>query len=93
MLVIPYNEAEPTISYQVTTAKKYAYVLPDKLSIQSTVNPEKKHRGIYQVMLYSSDIKISGKFNEILLQQLKIDPANVYWPEAYICIALSDAKD
>ena len=64
VLVIPYNEAGPTINYQITTVKKYAYILPDNLTIQSTVNPEKRYRGIYQVMLYSSDIKMSGKFNE-----------------------------
>lgn len=92
VLVIPYNEAGPTINYQNTTVKKYAYVLPDKLSIQSIVNPEKRYRGIYEVMLYSSDIKINGKFNEIPWPQLKIDPAAILWSEAHVCIGLSDAK-
>ena len=76
----------------MTTVKKLAYVLPDKLSIQSIVNPEKRYRGIYQVMLYSSDIKISGKFNEIPLQQLKIDPAAILWRKPMSVSALTDAK-
>jgi inner membrane protein len=92
VLVLPYQETAQGNNYQSTTVKKFAYVLPDKLTIQSTVNPEKRYRGIYQVMLYSSDIKISGKFNEIPLQQLKIDPATILWSEAYICIDLTDAK-
>ena len=92
VLVIPYTETMPANNIQSTASKKLAYVLPDKLIIQSVVNPEKRYRGIYQVMLYSSDIKISGRFNEIPLQQLKIDPANVVWSEAYICIGLTDVK-
>src|SRR4029079_5218967 len=92
VLVLPYREIIQGNNNQTTTVNKLAYILPDKLDIQSTANPEKRYRGIYQVMLYSSDIKISGKFNEVPLQQLKIDPANVYWNEAYVCIDLTDAK-
>src|SRR6266496_1025089 len=65
VLVLPYHETGPGNNYQLTTVKKLMYILPDKLTIQSVVNPEKRYRGIYEVMLYSSDIKISGKFNAI----------------------------
>jgi inner membrane protein len=85
VLVLPYNDTYPG-------TKKYAYILPDKLNIESVVQPEKRYRGIYQVMLYSSDIKISGKFNDIPLQSLKIDPSTILWQEAYVCIGLTDAK-
>src|SRR5258705_8437520 len=61
VLVIPYNETVQANNSRPATEKKLAYVLPDKLILQSVVNPEKRYRGIYQVMLYSSDIKISGK--------------------------------
>jgi inner membrane protein len=91
VLVLPYNEAVQ-VSNQPGLVKKLAYILPDKLTIQSMVNPEKRYRGIYQVMLYSSDITVSGKFKEIPLQQLKLDPANVSWAQAYICFGLTDAK-
>lgn len=92
VLVLPYHETVQGNKYQLTTVTKLAYILPDKLTIQSTVDPEKRSRGIYQVMLYSSNIKISGKFNEVPLQQLKIDPASVIWSDAYICIGITDAK-
>ncbi len=92
VLVLPYREIVQGSNSQTTTVTKLAYILPDKLDIESTANPEKRSRGIYQVMLYSSDVKISGKFNEIPLQQLKIDPANVLSHEAYVSIDLTDAK-
>jgi inner membrane protein len=92
LLVVPYTESAPANTSQAAIVKKFAYFLPDKLNIQSVVKPEKRYRGIYEVMLYSSDIKISGKFNGLPLDQLKIDKANILWPEAYVCIALSDTK-
>lgn len=91
VLVLPYNETT-LVNSQLNTVKKLAYILPDKLTIQSTVNPEKRYRGIYQVMLFSADMKIAGKFSELPIQQLNIDPANILWNEAYVCIGLSDAK-
>src|SRR5258705_9757380 len=92
VLVIPYNVSVPANNVYAATVKKLAYVLPDKLTIESAVNPEKRYRGIYQVMLYSSVIKLSGVFNEIPLEKLKINPANVLWNEAYVSVGLSDAK-
>jgi inner membrane protein len=92
LLVLPYTETITGDRGQSAVLKKLAYVLPDNLSIESSVKPEERHRGIFQVMLYSSIIKMSGKFNSIPLSQLKIDPAQVLWNEAYICMGLTDSK-
>jgi inner membrane protein len=92
VLVMPYNETITGDKGQPVVFKKLAYVLPDNLKIEATVNPEERHRGIYQVMLYSSMIKMSGKFNPIPLQQLKIEPASILWNEAYVIMGLADSK-
>ena len=92
VLVLPYNETVTGDKGQVVILKKLAYILPDNLIVESTVKPEERHRGIFQVMLYSSEIKMNGKFNSIPLQQLKIDPAQVLWNEAYVCMELADSK-
>lgn len=92
VLVLPYTENATGSNGQLTAVKKLAYVLPDKLKIDAEVRPEERHRGIYQVMLYSSALKLSGSFTTIPLQKLQLDPANVLWNEAYICMALSDPQ-
>lgn len=92
VLVLPYMDNMYGANFATTPVRKVAYILPDKLNIQSEVNPEKKYRGIYQVMLYSSDIKVNGKFNALPLEQLKINPTHVIWSEAYICVGISDAQ-
>lgn len=92
VLVLPYTEALANVSGPPTILRKQAYLLPDKLSITGQMKPEERHRGIYQVMLYSSTLNISGQFNEIPLKQLRIDAFNVLWNEAYICINLQDPR-
>lgn len=92
VLVLPYNETIAGDKGQPLAVKKLAFVLPDKLNIDATVKPEKRHRGIYEVMLYSTQLTLIGKFNSIPFQQLKIDPASVVWNEAYVCMGLADSK-
>ena len=92
VLVLPYTEAAVGDKGQPLVLKKLAYILPDNLDIASTVNPEERHRGIYQVMLYTAEIKINGVFPSAPLQQLKINPAQVLWNEAYVCLSLADTK-
>ena len=83
VLVLPYSEG-PT--------KFFATFLPDSLSIDATVEPQEKYRGIYKIMLYNSSIRINGEFKELNLSKLNINPANVMWNEAYLKIFISDVK-
>jgi len=92
VLVLPYAETVANVSGPPTILRKQAYLLPDKLTITGDMKPEERHRGIYQVMLYSSTLNISGKFNEIPLKQLRIDASSVLWNEAYVCINLQDPR-
>ena len=62
ILAIPYNGTSNGISYQ----KKYAWFMADQLDITSSVAPQKRHRGIYDVVVYQGDISIKAKFNAIL---------------------------
>ncbi|MCG2617875.1 cell envelope integrity protein CreD [Terrimonas sp. NA20] len=92
VLVLPYNEAVTNSSGAVVHLRKQAYILPDKLTVEGDLRPEERHRGIYQVMLYSSALNISGQFNSIPLKELRIDPSNVLWNEAHVCVDLQDAR-
>lgn len=88
VLVVPYIESPN----QSAAGKHYAYFLPDELGIDARVQPEERHRGIYQVMLYSSTINLKGKFNPLPLDKLGIDPVHMLWEEAYICLDIADGK-
>ena len=46
-------------------SRKYQQYLPEDLNIQCELIPEIRYRGIYEVVLYKSRIKISGSFPAI----------------------------
>ncbi len=91
VLVLPYSDTVET-GGKTSTIEKTAYILPDTLNIESNVTPQKRHRGIYQVMLYSATTHLAGSFKTIPLEQLGINAAQVHWKEAFVCVTLGDVK-
>ena len=65
------------------------YYLPETLKIDVEVLPEKRYKGIYEVMLYKSKLKMSGTFN---LAKLKEKYANEAVDESYISFNISDLR-
>ncbi len=92
VLVVPYTKLSTDNNGKQIIIKSLAYFLPDKLNVESAVRPEKRYRGIYQVMLYSSSIKLSGNFSALPLQKLNLAPTDLVWNEAYVCLGITDAK-
>jgi inner membrane protein len=90
VLVLPYWQRSMDSTTHAT--KHFAYFLPDQLNINATVTPEEKYRGIYKVMLYSSNVKLRGSFNSVALDKLNIDERDVLWNEAHVYMGISDIK-
>jgi inner membrane protein len=65
------------------------YFLPEKLKIDVSVVPEKRYKGIYEVMLYKSKIKMNGTLN---LSKLKEKYADEKFYESYISFNISDLR-
>ncbi len=91
VVVLPYWETKTdAATLKTTRAKEFAFFLPDDLTIRADVAPQERHRGIYKVMLYSSNISITGRFQGISLEKLNIQPEDVIWSEAVVKLPLSD---
>jgi len=90
LLMVPYTETDKDDKGNVVTLKRKAYFLADKTDIQSKVYPEKRHRGIYDVIVYRSDITINGKFNPLQWQQLKAPAESMLWNEAVVLFKVKD---
>jgi inner membrane protein len=86
ILMVPYNGSANGLVNQ----KKYAWFMADQLDITSTVSPQKRHRGIYEVVVYQGDISISAKFNDIKFRELNVAPENFIWSEAKLLLQISD---
>lgn len=94
-LSVPYNKAithdDRNGSY-VTFKKEYFHLLPEDLDINTTITPETRKRGIYDVVLYKSDVMLKGSFDFSIIDRLNIDPKQILWDEAQLNIGISDLK-
>jgi inner membrane protein len=70
--------------------KSVFHILPEKLEITGNVDTEKRHRSIYQAVVYTSDLNISGEFSLPGITSAEIK--NILWDEAYISIGISDNR-
>ena len=81
------NEVE-WVTYEQT---KTLTVLPEQLNITGTVSPRKLRRGIYEVVVYESNLQVDGSFN----LDLEFDQSNlkeIQWDKASISIGISDLR-
>jgi inner membrane protein len=92
VLVLPYWEAVVANGLALNKIKRLAYFLPNELTVNATVTPQEKYRGIYKVMLYNSVVDMKGSFNHVQPQKLGIAPEDVIWNEASIRLSISDNK-
>lgn len=90
IMVIPllYEWVENGKTYNQT--KKW-YVLPENLNIDGNLEPKKLKRGIYEVVVYSSDLKVNGNFNiEEDVEQYRLK--EIQYDQAYLTIGISDLR-
>ena len=92
VLMVPYRVFAKSANSAVTQETKIAYVLPDELHITGGIQPAEKKRSLYRVMLYSSDIQLTGKFGQLPLEALQIPPDAVIWNDIRLVMATGDLK-
>lgn len=85
VLVIPYTDGDPSLGHP----KKYAYFLPEQLTVHSELEPQVREKSIYRVIVYRSNMDVEGNF-----AALNADPiansTNLLLQEAQLCVGVSD---
>ncbi len=82
------NETNPG----VTERKGIAHFLPETLKTDGSLAPEKRKRGIYEVVVYEGSIKLKGTFVQPDVSQLDIPNAQFNWEAAYFTLGISDMR-
>jgi inner membrane protein len=91
-LMIPCIENENN-NGNVVTVRKDLFLLPEQLNITGTIEPAIRYRSIYKVPVFTANpIMLSGKFVKNNLNTAGINPLNIKWNEAKLCIGISDLK-
>jgi inner membrane protein len=84
VLIVPYKNDSGKVNNAV--------FLPEKLNVNGQLLPEIRHRGIYEVALYNSQMQISGSFPTLDLASLNIRPENVFLSDAYLVMGITDMR-
>jgi len=79
-------------SAQLVRIKDFIYFLPQQLDFVGDIQPEKRYRGIYEVVVYESKFIIQGQFNAINLKAFEINPRNILMDKASLNFGMTDLK-
>ena len=94
---IPYYKyvkqfSEQTKEYKVVKIKDYLYYMPETLNITGDVKNEKRKRGIYEIVVYDSELDINGSFAKLDIKQHNIPEEDILWENATLNIGITDLK-
>ena len=103
ILKIPYRTykeekvyIEKTKSYEIKTEEilNHAYLFPDKLNINSKVTSkaEPLKRSIYESVVFTADIDVTGEFPAIDFSEKDIPPKDIFWDKITLLIKTSNLK-
>jgi inner membrane protein len=76
------KDAEPYLSV--------FHIMPESLKVIGDIQTEKRHRSIYQTVIYTAGLNISGDF--IIPEINAGDKNEILWKEAYYTMGISDNR-
>lgn len=72
--------------------KEYIHILPNALRINGTILPEKRTRGIYEIVVYNSKLSLRGSFNALDLAAFDIAPSDLLLDKAELALGMNDLR-
>lgn len=67
-------------------------ILPDSLEIAGVLGTEVRYRGIYEVVLYNSQLTARGAFDLTKISKETWNSVTPLWQDAYLTIGISDLR-
>lgn len=104
LLVVPYVEhftsvdtvTDPNGESRVVSKDIYndrtAILLPKELEIRSDLKEEQRQRGIYDALVYTASLSLTGQFDHTPLLQSSEGERRIAWDKAYVMVGISDTK-
>ena len=85
------NDSRDTTT-NIVRVKEHLHFLPNDLKIDGQVFPEKRYRALYEIVVYNSQVNISGLFKDINFKDFDIPTQNILFDKAFISIGISDLR-
>ncbi len=77
-------------TYKTSEIKEHLYILPNKLNISGNIKPEKRSRGIYEIVLYNSKLHLDGDFTQPDLNALGLQDKKLELNQAKLVLGIND---
>ncbi len=90
VLSVPYLLTRTENGKTTTFIGGYAHFLPDDLDIDAMLQPEIRRRGIYEVVLYQSDVTLTGSFGVLDPDVQGIGTGVLQWDRAVLTVGIPD---
>lgn len=95
-LVIPYKKQEVIdLGKEGKETREYeekAFFLPHQLDVKGNIEPQVLKRGIFDAVVYESELQIQSVFTHPDFKTLSIPENMVLWNKAYIVFGITDVK-
>ena len=96
VLTIPYKKHVKYMDNQQKEQEKEVidnlYILPDNLHIKAELKTEILHRGIYDVAVYNTVVRVSGNFSPANLDAVNLSADQLLPEKARVAFSISDLK-
>jgi inner membrane protein len=92
ILTVPYRIFAQKEKGKTDTTIEYAHFLPEVLDVTGTLQPEIRHRGIYDVALFKADLHLTGRFAPPDFSGWRVPPENILWDAAFVTLAVPDVR-
>ncbi|UYQ93103.1 cell envelope integrity protein CreD [Chitinophaga horti] len=83
VLVVPYKKGN---------AVNYAYFLPEELNVDGDLVSENRQRGIYNIAVYNSNIKLNGRFKPLSTEGLSLGADTLSLNDAFLAVGITDLR-
>lgn len=92
VLTIPYRVYFKNEDEKVIFTTEHAHFLPKDLTIEGVIEPEIRYRGIYEIVVYRSNLEVKGKLPTPDFTEFNIEPDNIMWKDAFLSIGIPDMR-
>lgn len=94
ILVVPFRvPSEPrSDGTPLPPLERQLMILPDRYEVESTAAPETRKRGLFEAVVYTVDLALSGQFLIGDAASLAGPQATIDWSSAYLYVGVADPR-
>lgn len=92
VLTVPYYKYAKDNYDRVIKSIEYAHFLPEGVNIESSIAPEMRYRGIYEVVVFSSSMEVKGIFKKPDFSDWSVSDYDIIWKDAFLSLGISDMR-